>query len=170
MVRYNDSKIYQKFSKSTNQYHNLANYDIYPNCLIWCFLSFHQNIVNLCIEGIESEEEKRNLLNSNTQKVYTETIEWLDIGINKILEECKDNVSSLEGYTKKLFLLMTSLFIVAIKFPHKYGFLSLDPDTDKSLSKYQVKVTNVELKLKECVLNIQFEGIIIIRTFTQFHV
>ena len=93
--------------------------------------------------------------NPNVQK-YSELLQWLEDCIDSIIEECEDDVTSLKGFLKKIFLKTTSIFIVSLKFPHKLGFLSLN--SEKRLAKYKDKIVELEEKLKLCILNLKYEG------------
>ena len=48
------------------------------------------------------------------------------------------------------------MYIISLKFPQKYGFLSLNPD--QLLDKGEDKVGELENKLVNCILSIEYTG------------
>ena len=103
----------------------------------------------------EDAKEEKECLSPNSEK-YLEAISWLFDCIDRILSQCDRDVTQLQGYLKKQFLLMASMYIVSLEFPHKYGFLSLDPE--KLLKSKENKVGELEGKLIDCILAVEYNG------------
>ena len=83
-----------------------------------------QDVILEKCEGLG--DDKCSSLNEDTDpnaKKYSEIMDYLEESIEMILEECKGDVTMLDEYLLKKFLEMTSIFIVGLKFPQKYGFL-----------------------------------------------
>lgn len=100
--------------------------------------------------------------NDPNKHKYCQIMHYLNEWIDTILEECKGDVSQLEKYPRKMFLQMASIAIVGLRFPHKYGFLSLDPKKIETWC--QEKLEMLEGKIKECVLLVKYIGNINILT------
>ena len=103
----------------------------------------------------ENTKEEKESLDPNSER-YLQVTNWLFDCIERILNQFNCDVTQLQGYLKKLFLLMTSMYIVSLKFPQKYDFLSLDPD--KLLSTREDKVEKLENRLIDCILTVEYKG------------
>ena len=103
----------------------------------------------------ESKEDVKD--SSSNSKIYEEVTHWLLDGIERVLSTCDGDVTQLDGYFKKLFLLTASMYIVSRKFPHKYGVQSKNsgqiPDKNDTIS-----VEELESKLIDCILAIKYKG------------
>ena len=126
---------------------------LYFKCLDKQFYSEPKTTFN---KGAKEESKGNIEYSDSNSKRYLEVTDWLFDSIEKILDQCDNDVTQLNGYKKKLFLLMTSIYIVSLKFPQKYGFLSLDPE--KLLNKRKNKVGELENRLQECILAIKYQG------------
>ena len=154
-----EAEVIRRFVKIATESHDLSLSDrldlVYKYAkLYFKYLDkqfYHESDTNFKEDA--KEESKGIIEDSNLHsKRYEEVIDWLFDSISKILDQCDNDTTKLDGYYKKLFLLMTSMYIVSLKFPHKYGVLSLSPE--KRLG----KVGELEIKLMDCILTIKYKG------------
>ena len=116
---------------------------------------YQESNTNLEEDVDEEFKKKTENLDPNSER-YLEVTNWLFDCIERILSQCDRDVTQLKGYLKKQFLLMTSMYIVSLKFPQKYDFLSLDPE--KLLNTRKNKVGELEGKLIDCILTVEYKG------------
>ena len=96
---------------------------------------------------------------SQNQSEHLKVIQRLNDGIEDLLEFWEHDVTKLTDYKKKVFLLMSSMYLVGIKFPNKYGFLSLST-TNLGEFKSPEKLQEVEDNLFTCITDLEYDGII----------
>ena len=91
------------------------------------------------------------------QNEYRKAVERLSDGMDEILEFWEHDVTKLTDYKKKIFLLMSSMYLVGIKFPNKYGFLSLSKE---GLGEYTSKerLKEVEDNLFASITDLEYSG------------
>lgn len=90
------------------------------------------------------------------KKKYCEIMHYLGDWVDSILEQCKGDVSQLDTYPRKMFLQLWSIAIVGLRFPHKYGFLSLDPV--KIEASCREKIEMLEDKIKDWIVITKYIG------------
>ena len=91
------------------------------------------------------------------QSEYLKAFERLDDCMQDILIVWESDVTKLTDFKKKMFLLMSSLYLVGIKFPNKYGFLSLS-ETDKGKYDNPEKLQEIEDNLIKSITDLKYDG------------
>ena len=110
-------------------------------------------------ESIGTHEQDSNHIDKGdlVQSEYLKAFERLDSCMQDILIVWESDVTKLTDFKKKMFLLMSSLYLVGIKFPNKYGFLSLS-ETDKGKYDNPEKLQEIEDNLIKSITDLKYDG------------